>query len=62
MLILTRRIGEVVVIGADIRITVLSLKGNQARLGVTAPPDTLVNREEVHQKLHSKHEQLQAKD
>lgn len=47
MLILTRRIGEVVCIGNDIRVTIVDTKGNQVRLGIQAPPDVPVDREEV---------------
>ena len=51
MLILTRRIGESVVIGDDIHITVLGVKGNQVRLGVNAPKDVSVHREEIYQRI-----------
>jgi carbon storage regulator len=53
MLILTRRIGEALMIGEDVTITVLSVKGNQVRLGVTAPREVAVHREEVFQRLHA---------
>ena len=45
MLILTRRVGESVVIGGDVTVTVLGVKGNQARLGINAPRDIAVHRE-----------------
>ena len=51
MLILTRRIGESVVIGGDVTVTVLGVKGNQARLGVNAPRDIAVHREEIHERI-----------
>lgn len=51
MLILTRRVGEAVVIGDDISVTILGVKGNQVRLGVEAPKDVSVHREEVRQRL-----------
>ena len=51
MLILTRRVGESVVIGEDVTITVLGVKGNQARLGVNAPKDVAVHREEIHKRI-----------
>jgi carbon storage regulator len=52
MLILTRRIGETVMIGEDIAITVLRVKGNQVRLGVDAPKHVSVQREEIYQRMH----------
>ena len=51
MLILTRRIGESVVIGGDIAITVLGVKGNQVRVGVKAPRDVSVHREEIFERI-----------
>ena len=51
MLILTRRVGESVVIGGDVTVTVLGVKGNQARLGVDAPRDIAVRREEIHKRI-----------
>jgi carbon storage regulator len=56
MLILTRRIGENLKIGNDISVTVLSVKGNQVRLGIKAPSDVLVYREEVFQRIHRRAE------
>lgn len=47
MLILTRRVGEVLCIGDNITVTVLTVRGNQVRFGVTAPKDIVVDREEV---------------
>lgn len=51
MLILTRRVGESVVIGDDVSVTVLGVKGNQVRLGVNAPRDVAVHREEIYDKI-----------
>lgn len=51
MLILTRRVGESVVIGGDVTVTVLDVKGNQVRLGVAAPKDVAVHREEIHERI-----------
>ncbi len=48
MLILTRRIGETMIIGEDVNITVLGIKGNQVRMGINAPLSIPVNREEIH--------------
>lgn len=51
MLILTRRVGETVVIGNDVDVTVLGVKGNQVRLGVKAPREVSVHREEVYNRI-----------
>jgi len=51
MLILTRRIGETLMVGDDVAITVLGVKGNQIRLGVDAPKDVSVHREEIYQRI-----------
>jgi len=53
MLILTRRVNEIIVIQDDIKITVIGIKGNQARLGIEAPKDTPVHREEIHEKIRA---------
>lgn len=51
MLILTRRVGETIVIDEEIRVTVLGVKGNQVRIGVAAPKSVSVHREEIHLKI-----------
>ena len=51
MLILTRRVGETLVIGDDVTITVLGVRGNQVRVGVNAPKDVAVHREEIYQRI-----------
>ncbi len=53
MLILTRRIGDVIRIGVDIFVTVLGIRGNQIRLGIAAPRSVDVNREEIHERIWS---------
>ena len=51
MLILTRRVGESVVIGNEVTVTVLGVKGNQVRIGVNAPRDVTVHREEIFERI-----------
>ena len=51
MLILTRRVGETVMIGDDVTITVLGVKGNQVRLGINAPKSVAVHREEIYERI-----------
>tara|TARA_S200000501_G_scaffold230744_1_gene216425 strand:- start:10134 stop:10343 length:210 start_codon:yes stop_codon:yes gene_type:complete len=52
MLILTRRTGETLMIGDEVTVTVLGVKGNQVRLGVNAPKEVAVHREEIYDKIN----------
>lgn len=56
MLILTRRISESIIIGDDVKITVLGVKGNQVRLGIDAPKDVSVHREEIYMRIQGEND------
>jgi len=56
MLILTRRVGETVMIGDDVTITVLGVKGNQVRVGINAPKTVAVHREEIYERIKREQE------
>lgn len=57
MLILTRRVGETLVIGDDVVVTVLAVKGSQVRLGIKAPRSVAVHREEIRERIKHEHEE-----
>lgn len=56
MLILTRRVGETVMIGNDVTVTILGVKGNQVRVGINAPKTVAVHREEIYDRIKREQE------
>jgi carbon storage regulator len=56
MLILTRRVGETLMIGDEVTVTVLGVKGNQVRIGINAPKNVSVHREEIYQRIKGENE------
>ena len=61
MLILTRRVGEALMVGSDTKIVVLGVKGSQIRLGINAPKDVKVHREEIYEKINEESSETAAK-
>lgn len=57
MLILTRRVGETLMIGDEVTVTVLAVKGNQVRIGVNAPKEVAVHREEIYDRIRKEQEE-----
>jgi carbon storage regulator len=53
MLILTRRVGEVLMVGEEVTVTVMDVKGNQVRIGINAPRDVAVHREEIYDRVQA---------
>ena len=62
MLILTRRVGETLMIGDEVTVTVLGVKGNQVRVGVNAPRDVAVHREEIYERIKLEDDESAADD
>lgn len=60
MLVLTRRLGESIAIGDEIRITIIAIKGNQVKIGIEAPPEVTVHRAEVYTKIVAENHQAVA--
>ena len=62
MLILTRRVGETIMVGDTVTFTVLGVKGNQVRCGINAPKEVAVHREEIYERIHREREESALRD
>lgn len=62
MLVLTRKVGECIAIGDDIKIIVMQIKGKQVRLGIKASPETIIHREEIYQKIQRENKMASKSD
>lgn len=62
MLILTRRVGETLMVGDNVEVTVLGVKGNQVRIGVNAPKEIAVHREEIYRRIQKENEMKATND
>ena len=62
MLILTRRVGETLMVGDEVSVTVLGVKGNQVRIGINAPKDVSVHREEIYLRIQKEQDENEAED
>jgi carbon storage regulator len=61
MLILTRRVGQTVIVGQDIAVKIVEVKGNQVRLGIEAPRNVTVHREEIYERIHAEAHRAEGK-
>jgi carbon storage regulator len=57
MLILTRRVGQTVIVGNDVTVTIVGVKGNQIRLGISAPKNVSIHREEIYERIRREQHQ-----